>query len=146
MLEASRDLCIGTTGKGHLDLMEALRPVGLDEAACRRLGDRYLQGPGWSGPLARTGCAGICVRQPKKVLVIEEKPRHQSKASLRNIFNDWPGQPSPSPGRKHRAAAIRCCPGPGELSPLDMCRSSGRHGLMRSFFRDEICAKGACAD
>ena len=29
---------IVTTGKGHLDLMEALRLLGLDEAACRRLG------------------------------------------------------------------------------------------------------------
>ncbi len=42
---------IVTTGKGHLDLMEALRLLGLDEAACRRLGiDIYKVGMVW--PLA----------------------------------------------------------------------------------------------
>ncbi|MEM8740818.1 MAG: pyruvate ferredoxin oxidoreductase, partial [Pseudomonadota bacterium] len=37
-----------TTGKGHLDLMEALRLLGLDVAACRRLGiDIYKVGMVW---------------------------------------------------------------------------------------------------
>ena len=35
---------IVTTGKAHLDLMEALRLLGLDEAACREDRPRYLQG------------------------------------------------------------------------------------------------------
>ena len=35
---------IVTTGKAHLDLMEALRLLGLDEAACRAHRHRHLQG------------------------------------------------------------------------------------------------------
>src|SRR3982750_2024120 len=42
---------IVTTGKAHLDLMEALRLMGLDEAACRSIGiDIYKVGMVW--PLA----------------------------------------------------------------------------------------------
>src|SRR5580658_8982256 len=48
-----RDATYGivTTGKAHLDLMEALRLLGLDEAACRKIGlDVYKVGMVW--PLA----------------------------------------------------------------------------------------------
>ena len=60
-----------STGKGHLDLMEALRLLGLDEAECRRLGiDIYKIGMVW--PLAKRGALDF-VRGKQEVLVVEEK-------------------------------------------------------------------------
>merc|ERR1712004_112935 len=60
-----------TTGKGHLDLMEALRLLGLDEGTCRRLGiDIYKVGMVW--PLARPEALRF-MRGKDEVLVVEEK-------------------------------------------------------------------------
>ena len=82
-----------STGKGHLDLMEALRLLGLDEAACRRLGiDIYKVGMVW--PLAkrdaarlRPGQAGGAGRSRKSAA--------SSRASSRSISTTTPAT-SPS--------------------------------------------------
>ena len=61
-----RDATYGivTTGKAHLDLMEALRLLGLDEAACRKIGlDIYKVGMVW--PLAPRRRARIRARQAR---------------------------------------------------------------------------------
>ena len=72
-----------TTGKGHLDLMEALRLLGLDEAACRRLGiDIYKVGMVW--PLARHGALDF-VREKEEVLVVEEK-RGDHREPAQGVF------------------------------------------------------------
>ena len=79
---------IVTTGKGHLDLMEALRLLGLDEAACRRLGiDIYKVGMVW--PLARRDALAF-VKGKEEVLVIEEK-RGIIESQFKEYFYDWPG-------------------------------------------------------
>jgi indolepyruvate ferredoxin oxidoreductase len=63
---------IVTTGKGHLDLMEALRLLGLGEAECRKLGiDIYKVGMVW--PLARRDALDFVRGKGRG-------PRHRGKA------------------------------------------------------------------
>ena len=123
---------IVTTGKGHLDLMEALRLLGLDEAACRRLGiDIYKVGMVW--PLARRDALAF-VSDTKEVLVIEEK-RGIIESQLKEYFYDWPGH---KPGRmvgKHRAAGDPLLPWTGELSPLTLVPVVAER--LDAFFPDE---------
>jgi indolepyruvate ferredoxin oxidoreductase len=106
---------IVTTGKGHLDLMEALRLLGLDEAACRRLGiDIYKVGMVW--PLARRDALAF-VRGKREVLVVEEK-RGIIESQFKEYFYDWPGSKPEKMVGKHRAAGDPLIPWTGELSPL----------------------------
>ncbi|ETX30078.1 indolepyruvate ferredoxin oxidoreductase family protein [Roseivivax isoporae] len=107
-----------TTGKGHLDLMEALRLLGLDEAACRRLGiDIYKVGMVW--PLARRDALAF-VKGKKGVLVVEEK-RGIIESQFKEYFYDWPGEKPAKMVGKHDAAATRdLVPWTGELSPLGL--------------------------
>ncbi len=103
-----------TTGKGHLDLMEALRLLGLDEAACRRLGvDIYKVGMVW--PLARRDALAF-VRGKTEVLVVEEK-RGIIESQFKEYFYDWPGDKPEKMVGKHRAAGDPLLPWTGELSP-----------------------------
>ncbi|HUH49834.1 MAG TPA: pyruvate ferredoxin oxidoreductase, partial [Mycoplana sp.] len=79
---------IVTTGKAHLDAMEALRLLGLDAQECRRLGiDVYKVGMVW--PLARRDALDF-VREKTEVLVIEEK-RGIVESQLKEYFYDYPG-------------------------------------------------------
>ena len=79
---------IVTTGKGHLDLMEALRLLGVGEAECRALGiDIYKVGMVW--PLARRDALDF-VRGKEEVLVVEEK-RGIIESQFKEYFYDWPG-------------------------------------------------------
>ncbi len=106
---------IVTTGKGHLDLMEALRLLGLDEAACRRLGiDIFKVGMVW--PLARRDALAF-VEGKEEVLVVEEK-RGIIESQFKEYFYDWPGQKPRKMVGKHRAAGDPLIPWTGELSPL----------------------------
>jgi indolepyruvate ferredoxin oxidoreductase len=103
-----------STGKAHLDLMEALRLLGLDEAACRRLGiDVYKVGMVW--PLPRRGALGF-VRDKAEVLVVEEK-RGIVESQLKEYFYDHPGhKPERMVGKRDEDDA-RLVPWTGELSP-----------------------------
>ena len=106
---------IVTTGKAHLDLMEALRLLGLDEAACRRLGiDIYKVGMVW--PLARRDALAF-VRGKEEVLVVEEK-RGIIESQFKEYFYDWPGDKPRKMVGKHRAAGDPLIPWTGELTPL----------------------------
>ncbi|WP_071674780.1 indolepyruvate ferredoxin oxidoreductase family protein [Nioella nitratireducens] len=106
---------IVTTGKGHLDLMEALRLLGLDAAACRRLGiDIYKVGMVW--PLARRDALAF-VEGKDEVLVVEEK-RGIIESQFKEYFYDWPGHKPQKMVGKHRAAGDPLIPWTGELSPL----------------------------
>jgi indolepyruvate ferredoxin oxidoreductase len=106
---------IVTTGKGHLDTMEALRLLGLDEAKCRALGiDIYKVGMVW--PLARRDALSF-VKGKKEVLVIEEK-RGIIESQFKEYFYDWPGEKPEKMVGKHDAAAENdLVPWTGELSP-----------------------------
>jgi len=108
---------IVTTGKGHLDLMEALRLLGVDEAACRRLGiDIYKVGMVW--PLPRRSALEF-VRGKREVLVIEEK-RGIVESQLKEYFYDWPGDKPDRMVGKNDEQLKRLVPWTGELSPLQL--------------------------
>ena len=105
---------IVTTGKAHLDLMKALRLLGIDESLCRSLGiDIYKVGMVW--PLARADALNF-VRGKREVLVIEEK-RGIIESQFKEYFYDWPGdKPELMVGKRDEQGAP-LVPWTGELSP-----------------------------
>ncbi|WP_336067089.1 indolepyruvate ferredoxin oxidoreductase family protein [Nitratireductor rhodophyticola] len=105
---------IVTTGKAHLDLMEALRLLGVGEAECRRLGiDIYKVGMVW--PLARRAALDF-VKDKEEVLVIEEK-RGIVESQFKEYFYDWPGHKPHAMVGKRDEDGERLVPWTGELSP-----------------------------
>ncbi|MDZ7602855.1 MAG: indolepyruvate ferredoxin oxidoreductase family protein [Hoeflea sp.] len=106
-----------TTGKAHLDLMEALRLLGLNEARCRALGiDIYKVGMVW--PLARRDALGF-VRGKREVVVIEEK-RGIIESQFKEYFYDWPGDKPQRMVGKNDETGRRLIPWTGELSPRQL--------------------------
>lgn len=104
-----------TTGKGHLDLMEALRLLGLDETKCRELGiDIYKVGMVW--PLARRNALRF-VKGKAEVLVVEEK-RGIIESQFKEYFYDWPGDKPHKMVGKYDSHGEPLIPWTGELSPL----------------------------
>ncbi|WP_113154205.1 indolepyruvate ferredoxin oxidoreductase family protein [Nitratireductor sp. OM-1] len=105
---------IVTTGKAHLDLMEALRLLGISEAECRKLGiDIYKVGMVW--PLARRAALDF-VKDKQEVLVIEEK-RGIVESQFKEYFYDWPGHKPHAMVGKRDEDGERLVPWTGELSP-----------------------------
>jgi indolepyruvate ferredoxin oxidoreductase len=105
---------IVTTGKAHLDLMEALRLVGLDEQACRRLGiDIYKVGMVW--PLALHDAMEF-VTGKREILVVEEK-RGIIESQFKEYFYDYPGSKPERMVGKHDETGARLISWTGELSP-----------------------------
>ncbi|MCC0074304.1 MAG: indolepyruvate ferredoxin oxidoreductase family protein [Rhodobacter sp.] len=103
-----------TTGKAHLDLIEALRLLGLDRDACARLGiDLYKVGMVW--PLARRDALRF-VEGKDEVMVIEEK-RGIIESQLKEYFYDWDGQKPHHMVGKTDETGQRLVPWTGELSP-----------------------------
>ena len=123
---------IVTTGKGHLDTLEALRLLGLDAAACRRLGiDIYKVGMVW--PLARRDALAF-VTGKQEVLVIEEK-RGIIESQFKEYFYDWPGAKPRKMVGKYRSAGNPLIPWTGELSPLMLVPVLAER--LAAFFPDE---------
>ncbi|MGJ8625840.1 MAG: indolepyruvate ferredoxin oxidoreductase family protein [Sulfitobacter sp.] len=123
---------IVTTGKGHLDTMEALRLLGLDEVKCRTLGiDIYKIGMVW--PLARRDALDF-VRGKREVLVIEEK-RGIIESQFKEAFYDWPGSKPARMVGKHDENLDELVPWTGELSPLLLAPIIA--GRLDAFFPDE---------
>lgn len=131
---------IVTTGKGHLDLMEALRLLGLDEAACRRLGiDIYKIGMVW--PLARRDALEF-MRGKREVLVIEEK-RGIIESQFKEAFYDWPGSKPERMVGKHDEKLRELVPWTGELSPLLLAPIVAAR--LHAFFPEERLPEKAAA-
>jgi indolepyruvate ferredoxin oxidoreductase len=108
---------IVTTGKGHLDLMEALRLLGIGERECRELGiDIYKVGMVW--PLARRDALDF-VRGKEEVLVVEEK-RGIIESQFKEYFYDWPGDKPKRMVGKRDENGERLIPWTGELSPRQL--------------------------
>jgi len=106
-----------TTGKAHLDVMEALRLLAIDETVCKRLGiDVYKVGMVW--PLARRDALDF-VQGKIEVLVVEEK-RGIIESQLKEYFYDWPGSKPQRMTGKHDEHGNRLIPWTGELSPLTL--------------------------
>jgi indolepyruvate ferredoxin oxidoreductase len=105
---------IVTTGKGHLDLMEALQLLGLNESECRRLGiDIYKVGMVW--PLAHDDALKF-VREKREILVIEEK-RGIIESQFKEYFYDYPGHKPERMVGKEDEFNRPLVPWTGELSP-----------------------------
>lgn len=121
-----------TTGKGHLDLMEAFRLLGLDEAECRRLGiDIYKVGMVW--PLAPDAALEF-VHGKREILVIEEK-RGIIESQLKEYFYDYPGKkPKRMVGKKDENGNDQLT-WTGELSPLMLVPVVAKR--LDHFFPDE---------
>jgi indolepyruvate ferredoxin oxidoreductase len=105
---------IVTTGKAHLDLMEAMRLLGLDEASCRRFGiDIYKVGMVW--PLALHDAMAF-VTGKREILVVEEK-RGIIESQFKEYFYDYPGAKPQRMVGKHDEHGARLISWIGELSP-----------------------------
>ncbi|UPJ41593.1 indolepyruvate ferredoxin oxidoreductase family protein [Bradyrhizobium sp. 40] len=105
---------IVTTGKAHLDLMEALRLMGLEEAACRSIGiDIYKVGMVW--PLALHDAMAF-VKGKREILVVEEK-RGIIESQFKEYFYDYPGEKPERMVGKHDETGARLISWIGELSP-----------------------------
>jgi len=108
---------IVTTGKGHLDLMEALRLLDIDQAEARRIGlDVYKVGMVW--PLEHDGALEF-VQKKHEVLVIEEK-RGIIESQFKEYFYDYPGRKPKLLVGKEDGNGERLVPWVGELSPIQL--------------------------
>ena len=131
---------IVTTGKGHLDTMEALRLLGLDEVKCRALGiDIYKIGMVW--PLALDDALDF-VKGKREVLVIEEK-RGIIESQFKEAFYDWPGSKPARMVGKHDENLKELVPWTGELSPLKLVPIIAAR--LNAFFPDENLVEKARA-
>ena len=108
---------IVTTGKAHLDLMEALRLLGIDHTEARRIGiDVYKVGMVW--PLEHDGALEF-VKNKREVLVIEEK-RGIIESQFKEYFYDWPGRKPELMVGKYDEKEQSLVPWVGELSPVEI--------------------------
>lgn len=108
---------IVTTGKGHMDLMEALRLLGIDQREAHRLGiDVYKVGMVW--PLAHDSALDF-VRGKHEVLVVEEK-RGLIESQLKEYFYDYPGRKPERMVGKEDENSDTLVPWTGELSPIQL--------------------------
>ncbi len=87
--DAAARFGIVTTGKSHLDVLEALRLLGIDRALAGELGiDIYKVGMVW--PLEDAGALKFASGK-RELLVIEEK-RGIVESQLKEHFYDFPGR------------------------------------------------------
>ncbi|NNL53934.1 MAG: indolepyruvate ferredoxin oxidoreductase family protein [Woeseia sp.] len=108
---------IVTTGKGHLDLMEALRMLDIDRSEARRIRlEIYKVGMVW--PLAHDSALDF-VKDKREVLVVEEK-RGIIESQFKEYFYDYPGRKPHSMVGKEDENGKRLVPWTGELSPLQL--------------------------
>ena len=110
---------IVTTGKGHLDLMEALRLLGIDAGVARRIGlDVYKVGMVW--PLEPQGALDF-VHGKNEVLVVEEK-RGIIESQFKEYFYDYPGRKPKRMIGKEDQNGEKLVPWIGELSPIQLAQ------------------------
>ena len=108
---------IVTTGKAHLDLMEALRLLGIDRAKARRIGlDVYKVGMVW--PLEHDGALDF-VQKKHEVLVVEEK-RGLIESQFKEYFYDYPGRKPKRMVGKEDQDGRALIPWVGELAPMQL--------------------------
>ena len=114
---------IVTTGKGHLDLMEALRLLGIDSSEARRIGlDVYKVGMVW--PLEPNGALEF-VKNKVEVLVVEEK-RGIIESQFKEYFYDLPGRKPERMVGKADEHGEPLVPWVGELNPIELARIVAR--------------------
>ncbi len=110
---------IVTTGKAHLDLMEALRLLGIDRHNAQEVGiDVYKVGMVW--PLEPNGALEF-VQDKHEVLLVEEK-RGIIESQLKEYFYDYPGRKPKRMVGKADENGDRLVPWIGELSPVQLAK------------------------
>ncbi len=108
---------IVTTGKAHLDLMEALRLLGIDRIEAKRIGlDIYKVGMVW--PLEHDGALDF-VQKKHEVLVVEEK-RGIIESQFKEYFYDYPGRKPQRMVGKEDQGGHSLVPWVGELAPVQL--------------------------
>ncbi len=108
---------IVTTGKAHLDLMEALRLIGItSNNAAEASIDIYKVGMVW--PLEHHGALEF-VKNKQEVLVVEEK-RGIIESQFKEYFYDYPGRKPRRMVGKEDQDGNPLIPWVGELSPLQL--------------------------
>ncbi|HHL42916.1 MAG TPA: indolepyruvate ferredoxin oxidoreductase family protein, partial [Hellea balneolensis] len=111
---------IVTTGKGHLDTLEALRLLGLDQHACQQLGiDIYKVGMVW--PLE--GRRALRFSQGKRELFIVEEKRGIIESQFKEYFYDQPGGKPKLMVGKYDADGSALLPWTGELTPIGVAQA-----------------------
>ena len=111
---------IVTTGKAHLDTMEALRLLDLDEKACKKLGiDIYKVGMVW--PLE--GLGAMAFAKGKTELFIVEEKRGIIESQFKEYYYDHPGSKPKLMVGKYGADGKDLLPWTGELSPLQVAQA-----------------------
>jgi indolepyruvate ferredoxin oxidoreductase len=108
---------IVTTGKAHLDLMEALRLLGIDRKEAQKIGlDVYKVGMVW--PLEHHGALDF-VQKKHEVLVVEEK-RGIIESQFKEYFYDYPGRKPQRMVGKQDQDGNPLVPWVGELEPIQL--------------------------
>jgi len=134
---------IVTTGKGHLDLMEALDLLGLDENRCATLGiGIYKVGMVWPLELS-----GICefLKGKEEILVVEEK-RGIIESQIKEYIFSHDGAPKPRVYGKELQDGSPLLPWVGELSPFMVAKAvaSRLSEIVDLSFQDRLDAFEAC--
>ena len=130
---------IVTTGKAHLDLMEALRMLGIDRKEAHRIGlDVYKVGMVW--PLEHDGALDF-VQKKHEVLVIEEK-RGIIESQFKEHFYDYPGRKPKRMVGKEDEQGDPLVPWIGELSPVQLATIVAAR-LDREFIGLNLSARAA---
>ncbi|MEE7567319.1 indolepyruvate ferredoxin oxidoreductase family protein, partial [Xanthomonas sp. Kuri4-3] len=127
-------LGIVTTGKSYLDVLQALDYLGLDAAACARIGIRlYKVGMTW--PLEPVGIAAFA-QGLQDIVVVEEKKAFIER-QMKELFYNWPAGAGPRPSivGKYDEAGEWILPSTGELTPATIAGVIGRR--IQRFFTSE---------
>jgi indolepyruvate ferredoxin oxidoreductase len=123
---------IVTTGKAHLDLMEALKLLGIDRQEAKRIGlDIYKVGMVW--PLEHEGALDF-VHEKQEVLVIEEK-RGIIESWFKEYFYDYPGRKPERMVGKYDELNKPLVPWVGELQPIQLAGIVARRLAQGRHFR-----------
>lgn len=135
--QGARRLGIVTTGKATLDVLEALRLLGLDEAAAARAGIAvYKVGMSW--PIEPVGLRAF-VTGCREVLVIEEK-RGLIEEQLAHLLFNLPASERPVLTGKRDPSGAPLVSQVGELAPATVMRAI-RARLLASDIDDALRAR-----
>jgi indolepyruvate ferredoxin oxidoreductase len=113
-------LGIVTAGKAHLDLMEALRLLGLDEAALKAAGIRVRK-IGLTFPIEPVAMAAFCFGLSDLLVVEEKGPVVESQ--IKDRFYNAPPDRRPRLWGKTRPDGETFLPGCSEMRPARLART-----------------------
>jgi len=129
-------LGIITTGKAHLDVMQALEDLGIDEHKASLIGLRVLK-IGMSWPLEPTSTHAFA-EGLDEILVVEEK-RSIIEDQLTGQLYNWPVERRPKVVGEFDEFGTDLLPNRGELTPAMIARVIA--GRLSHFYQDPLIEK-----